>query len=373
MNIEDLVQIFPAKRINPIDGMAVTADVWEGAHEYHRRNLQFHNLLHHGSGIVAGLEVIASDPPDTSVYILPGVAVDPTGRTILLSQPVAYDIGHEMEGLLYLLLSYEESRPKADDSSGQEGGPLYVHIEFSIAARAALPTTPWVELARVNRRDGHDSFLNAQNPTEPGLNEIDLRFRREIGAAREVSIAVCYLGEMTEKEHGRGVSYLAHAINCVGNYHVSVNDDVPLAPGIEAHTLIYLVGRGEFKLNSGQMNGLSNYVKRGRGTLFVENDDATAKATFLDLLAALEMEPGPLPTDHRLLITPYLFAAPPSGFETEGIPEVLVGDGVIFSDCNYGLVWQGKVRDGTPSREQIRSAVEWGSNIVAYAQKRRRA
>lgn len=370
MNIEDLVQLFPAKRIRPVDGLAITAGVWEEAHEHHRGQVRFHTRLYHGSGIVTGLEVMASDPPDTSVYILPGVAVDPTGQTIVLPQPVAYDIGHEMEGLLYLLLSYEESRPRAE--KGQGDGPLHVHSEFSISARTVLPATPWVELARVRRRSREDPFLDAQNPTQPGPNEIDLRFRHEIGAPQEASVAVCYLGEGLNKKQGRGASYLAHALNRLGHGHISVDDDVPLAPGIETHTLIYLVGQGKFELSSGQMNGLSNYVKKGNGTLFVENSDAAAEATFLNLLAAMDMEPGALPPGHRLLTDPYLFAAPPPGFETQGAPEVLASDGVIFSACNYGLLWQGEVRGGVPSREQIRSAIEWGGNIIAYARDRYR-
>ncbi|UCC89021.1 MAG: hypothetical protein JSV81_06865, partial [Anaerolineales bacterium] len=76
---------------------------------------------------------------------------------------------------------------------------------------------------------------------------------------------------------------------------------------------------------------------------------------------------------HRLLMDPYLFAAPPPGFDTEEVPRVLVREGVIYSACNYGLVWQGEVRDGAPSREQLRSAAEWGANIIAYARRRRRA
>ncbi len=369
MSTEDLLQLFPAKRIKPVDGMAVTADVWEEAHDYHRRHLQFHNLLHHGPGIVTGLEVMSSDPPDTAVYILPGVAVDSAGQVVVLPQPVAYDIGNEMDGLLYLLLSFEESRPRG----GEGGGPMYVHAEFSISARKVLPNTPCVELARVWRRGREDPFYDAQNPAQPGPNEIDLRFRREIGAPREVGVAVCYLGEMpADRKQGRGVSYLAHALNQLGHFRLSVSDDVPLAPGIETNTLIYLVGQGTIELSPGQMNGLSNYVKRGKGTLFIESNDSAAEAAFLNHLAAMDMEPGPLPADHRLLIHPYLFAAPPPGFETQGTPEVLVSDGVIFSTCNYGLLWQGEFRDLVPSREQIRSAIEWGSNIVAYASDRRR-
>ena len=370
---EDLLKLFPIKRIKPIDGMPVTAEVWEEAHEYHRQAERFHAIFNHGAGIVAGLEVIASDPSDTSVYILPGIAIDSTGQTIVLPQPVAYDIGHEMEGLLYLLLSYNESRPMSERSNGnQENRLLYVNAEFSIFARTSLPATPWVELARIQRQSREDVFSDAQNPMQPGLNEIDLRFRREIGAPPEVSVAVCYLGEEAATGHGQGMGYLARALNHFGNYRVLVDDHVPLAPGVENYTLIYLVGQGAFELSRGQMNGLYNYVNRGKGTLLIESIDAEAEAAFLDFLDTVGMKVGTLPGGHRLLIEPFLFGAPPSGFETKGSPEVLVSDGVIFSTYKYGPLWQGQRRDGVASREEIRAATEWGGNIIVYARERRR-
>ena len=75
MDKNEQLQVLPTTRIKPVDGMAVTADVWEEAHDYHLRSGRGHAALLHGSGIVAGLEVIASDPADTAVYIKPGVAV----------------------------------------------------------------------------------------------------------------------------------------------------------------------------------------------------------------------------------------------------------------------------------------------------------
>jgi hypothetical protein len=120
------------------------------------------------------------------------------------------------------------------------------------------------------------------------------------------------------------------------------------------------------------MNGLSNHVKKGRGTLFMESIDSKAESAFSKFLQTVDMEPQALEPGHRLLIDPYLFAAPPPGFETQDAEKVLVGEGVIFSTGNYGLLWQGQVHDGVPSREQIRAAVEWGGNIIAYARNRRR-
>src|SRR5690606_6939207 len=102
MLTREALSIFPHKRIRAVDGMAVTAEVWEEAHDYHRQLNRLHTVLHHGAGIVTGLEVIASDPPDNSVYLLPGLAVDSVGQTIVVPEPRAYDLGNA-EGRLYLI------------------------------------------------------------------------------------------------------------------------------------------------------------------------------------------------------------------------------------------------------------------------------
>jgi len=368
---EDLLETFPARRIKPFDGMAVTAESWQEAHEYHRQSQRFHILLNHGPGIVTGLEVIASDPPDRSVFILPGVAVDPTGQTIVLPEPVAYDFGDEIEGFLYLLLSHREGRPRTG-KGGDQDSPLYVHDRFSIVARPALPDTPCVELARLTRDNRAASLFDAQAPAHPGPNEIDLRHRQEIGSVsrKTVTVAVCYLGDVAEKKHGRGAGYLARTLNRTDKYLVTVDDGVPLDPNVLTYTLIYLVGEGAFELSRSQVKGLQGYVERG-GTLFIESCDLGAASTFSDYLRSLDLKLEALPPAHSLLLEPYLFAAPPAGFETEGSPEVQVGDGVIFSSCSYGRLWHGERRDGVPSREEIRCAMEWGANLVAYALARR--
>lgn len=372
MNREELLKNYPVSRIKPSDGMAVTAEVWEEAHEYHRQAHGFHNLFGHGPGIVSGLEVIASDPPDTSVYILSGVAVDSAGQTIVLPQPVTYDVGRDMDGVLYLLLSYGESRPRAKrGGDAATGAPLYVQTEFSITASTSLPGTPWVELARVNRSSRDAVFSNAKNPAFPGSNEIDLRFRRNVGAAREISIGVVYLGQVSQRKQGKGASYLAQVLNHTGQYFVTVEDNVPLGPNIAGNTIVYLVGENSFELDRSSMNGLRNYIQRGNGTLLIEAVDAAAEQSFMNFFKATDLQPNPLQPGHPLLSHPYLFATPPPGFETLENSRIMVGEGLIFDTAGYGLLWQGERRKGLPTREEIRSAVEWGNNILIYALERR--
>lgn len=377
MSKEDLIRAFPTKRISPFDGMAITAPVWAEAHEYHRQRQQLHALFRHGSGILTGLEVIASDPPNSSVYILPGIAIDPQGQTIVLPEPMAYDVG-QTHGLLYLLLTYGEGRPRSE--SDQEGGPLYVRAHFGIEATLTLPETPYVELARIRRQDRQAPILDAQDATHPGSNEIDLRFRREIGTAPQevVTVGVSYVGGANNLEHGRGVRYLASALRRLDLHRVWVDKDVPLDAGLEAYTLVCLAGQEAFQLNQDEMNALYAYLQGG-GTVFIEScrreigaDNPPADRLFSDLLASMGIQLEALPPGHNLLVEPFLFGAPPPGFETEGAPTVWVGDGVIFSTCDYGCLWQGKRRDRMAWREEIRSAMEWGANIVAYAIERRK-
>jgi len=392
MTKDDLKE-FPTRRIEPVDGMAVTAAVWKEAHDYHLAQQRFHALFGHGPGIVAGLEVVSSDPPDSTLYIMPGMAIDPNGEAIAVTEPVAYDVG-TAHGLLYLLLNYELSRPR---SSGGPEEPLYVHAEFGIEVRPTLPDTPCVELARTKRASRDSALLNAQDAEHPGPNEIDLRFRSLHGSAARTALpaatatlAVCHVGsgkgdKSSEHVHERGTTYLARALRSghPDGLDAWVDLGVPLAPGLENYTLVYLVGHGAFQLGRDEMNAVYTYVQGG-GTLMFEgcrrgapSDNLPADASFSDLLASFGVSCQELQPGDSLLVEPYLFGAPPPGFETEGTPKVLVGAAaagrVIWSTCDYGCLWQGERRGRAALREEIRSAAEWGSNLISYALMQRRA
>ncbi|MGD8625818.1 MAG: DUF4159 domain-containing protein [Anaerolineae bacterium] len=376
MNREQLLQQFPAKRIAPADGLAVTATVWEEAHRYHHLHQRFHTLLSHGAGILVGLEVIASDPPDSAVHVLPGIAIDSQGQTIVLPELMAYDL-RDAQGQLYLLLTYEESEPLAGD--GDQEGPLYVHSWFGIEARPDRPDTPYVELARIHRHDRGAPVRDARDADHPAANEIDTRFRREVAAEpREtVRIAVSYASGPQGRRHGQGADHLARALRREGQA-VWVDDGLRLTDGLEGYTLLYLVGQEAFQMSRDEMNALYAFLQDG-GTVFVESchheigdEAAPADVSYADLLATLGIELQELAPGDRLLAEPFLFGAPPPGFETEGVPQLRAGDGVILSTFDYGCLWAGARRDGPASRQEIRAAHEWGANLLAYAQARRR-
>jgi hypothetical protein len=196
-------------------------------------------------------------------------------------------------------------------------------------------------------------------------------------------VAVSYGGGTPIPRHGRGLSLLARSLSRSRDLSVWVDDNIPLAPGLENYSLLYLVGQSEFQLDSAEMSALHAFLQAG-GTLFIEScrrdialGEPPADASFMALLSAIGVQMEELRGGHDLLVSPNLFSSVPSGFETQGTPSVRAGagpagGGVVFSACDYGCLWQGERRSGAASREHIRSAQEWGANLLAYAAERRR-
>ncbi len=378
MFTNEVLRLYPQKRIKAFDGMAVTADVWDESHDYHRMLLSIHTRFAHGAGIVYGLEVIAGEPPDRQVYVQPGIAIDPLGRTIVLPEQRAYDL-RTIEGQVYIVLSYGESQPRVDSIRSGEDAPRFIYSEYALEALLNLPQTPHIELARIRRQSGGAPVTNAANADLPALNEIDLRFRRVIGQTEQKAASVAVISLATGRDLGAatGMAHLAHAIQRMGGRRILVETQPVLDRTLQGFSLIYLVGQHVFRLTTDQMTALYEYRRQG-GTIFYEScrDGLSAEPdgdkAFLDLMSSMGVSLQPPAQNHRLLQTPHLFAMPPDGYETQGTPRFLVGDGAIFSSFDYGSIWQGKRRVRPATRTEIRNAFEWGENLVEYAISRRK-
>jgi hypothetical protein len=223
---------------------------------------------------------------------------------------------------------------------------------------------------------------NAKDPAQPGVNEIDRRYRCSVGAApaETLTLAMCYADKTADEAHRRGLGHLAHYLRGPfgGHQRVWVEDNVPLTSGLEAYTLVYLVAHSEFQLNADELKGLYAYLQAG-GTLFLEScrrgiteNAPSSDASFQDMLTSLGVALEPLRAGHRLLTEPALFGLLPAGFETKSLAEVKLGGGVLFSTSDFGCLWQGERRGRPGLRDEIRSALEWGANVVDFAAARRR-
>ena len=199
---------------------------------------------------------------------------------IVLPEALAFDLG-AAQGPLYLVLSYDESQPKADENvppaEDASDVKLLVHAQYGLEAIGTPPdfASMYVELARINRQGAEAPITNAGNGVQPAFNQIDLRFRRNVGVTAQPAarLAVCYVGQASQDEarrHGVGANVLARTLRR-SEQPVRVDDAVALAgTDLNVYTLVYLVAQGEFQLTPDEMNSLYIYLRSG-GTLLIES------------------------------------------------------------------------------------------------------
>lgn len=368
----------PKRRLHPTDGLAVTAKVWATAHDYHRLRLHAHQALAHAPGVLLGLEVIASDPPDSTVYLLPGIALAPDGEFVVVEEPVAYDLG-TADGSLTLWLTYTEGQPHTA-SDPEAGEVAYVPAHFSVEAQPGHVAVSGVELARMRRAADDAPLTDAVDPESPTFNEIDLRFRRELAGAVPLParMAVSRLGADRDdanvpSAYERGAQTLSRALRHAGRTPLWVDVAVPLGGQPDDYDVLYLVVETA-DVETAALNALYDYLQQG-GTVLIEvsaeAQSEEVEAAVFDMLGSLGITLEPVAPGHALLERPHLFAAPPGGERSDAsAPRLMVGEGVIFSRAGVGMTWGGHGWEAPPTRAEIRAAHEWGENLVRYAQVR---
>ena len=355
---------FPEKHISPYDGMSITAEVWANAHDEHRAALEAHSINLHGSGIITGLEVVANDPPDQYVFISPGAAIDSAGNVIVVSEQVAYDFGSSSEGTLFLLLAHGER-----EVGGVKKSARYLQDEFVITARPSLPKRPTVELARIHIGDTGKPVKNADDANHPGDEMLDLRFRNSIAPEEKNLVNVLVLGlGSTMDAVSAGWDHLANAAPQLSDYKLIVDAakaDAPLE-NLGNYDLIYLGMEGAFLPKAATTKALTTYLEKG-GKLFIEALDDGAKDPCQAFLKKLSQSPKKLGKNAALLNAPFLFAALPDGFVGNHVEEA---QQALYSTAAYSLAWRGVSKSGALSRADIRSAHEWGINLIHYCLKK---
>ena len=366
--MKDNYDLFPKKNILPFNGMSINADVWREAHNYHMEIQNAHQYFVHGSGIVYGLEVVASDPPDSVIYVLPGVAIDTAGQMIVLPEPVAYDLGAKIDGNLRLLLLHREVKSKPD-GSGDSHAQVYMQAEYIIVARPDLVEAPHVELARIFRKSVKDAINDADDPDAPQPNAIDLRHRIRIcpPPAELASVGVCTLGSVPEMDYSRGLINLAKPLSEDSPYNLVVENNVLLDKEVFKLSALYLVATRNAKLTKKQADTLQTYLENGGRVLleFCERIDDDIPA---DLLKPAAIKISKVPFSHPLYQTPHLFLAPPPGSTPQEDLALWYGaPGVLCTNAGYGGIWSGQIQQQPAvTRSVVRDAIEWGVNLFNF-------
>lgn len=370
-----------AERIKARNGMVVTSDVWEAAHGYQRALYQAHTLFGHGAGILTGLEVRAKTNQDQPfrVEIGPGIAIDPDGHLIVVEKSQEFHLDVDQRGLLYIYLLHmgETALTRTDHSSV---APLWVRDGYVIECDSELPAEA-VELARVRFGDSSPSLADPDIVAMPQINEIDMRFRRSVASSRPspIGVAIAYVGTVEDRllpKFGSMAATLGQTVGHLAGRCVWFDDDVPLAEEfLRSHTLLYLIEYPHAQLSTAALRVLGRFIQNG-STVFVESYREEVVASILvSLVSNLELTYQDLSLDHDLLLKPFSFASIPEGARDEGTIKVgydQAGAGLIYSPRQYGHLWQrGQALRHPPSREALRSAIEWCANLVLYAAARR--
>ncbi|MBA7468471.1 hypothetical protein ES707_03722 [subsurface metagenome] len=398
MPLNDIIK-FQLKRINPFQGLVIDADTWRDAHNYHRDQQRLHMLAFHKIGINEGLKVTANTPPDVSVNIHPGMAIDPEGNVIIVSQTQRYRIQTREKGIIYLIIQFREipSEPYQPPEGGQ---PTRILEAYRIQEREKLPAEPYLELARIVFDPAEEAIKDARTPSNPGKNEINLSLRQEVTAAttalppaappvaskpaatapeitsppqKTLTLGHAVMGEASKDLHRDGLQNLIREINQQANFVANLEGNIPLDKNINRCSMIYLTGNSRFELTTEQQTALSAFLQSG-GVIFGEGcseGEAESRGAkefglaFNQLASLLKCKLEIVQRGHPLLSAAYVFSEVPQGAEP-GI--LLEGGHMVYSGSDYGCAWQGGHQGHPLSREIIRSAIEMGANIVAYAQ-----
>jgi len=377
---------FQRKRLNPFKGLVIDVPIWSDAHNYHRDQQRLHALSSHQYGIVTGLEVVAWNPPGNSLVVYPGVAIDHEGNTIVLSQPQRFYVRAEEKGMARVVIRYSEITPEVTAKPGTgRAEPVYITEAYRIEEQRQRPTEPYIELARVNIGDESKSIRDAVDLYQPRHNEIDTRHRTISGAkpGGEISIGLLSypVGKATAgwDSHQQGVLNLVQSIQQSTAYAARLVDAVELNSEIVDCELLCMAGYGEFQLSEAERKMLNNYFKRG-GILFAEacpgpggehQDQLKGfRTSFANLCDQLGRPLRTMEREHPVFHSCYAFGSAPPG--RDGNAMVMGDESMIFSDADYGCVWEGGRKGQTLSRQVIRDALEFGTNIAVYSRHRAR-
>jgi hypothetical protein len=271
---------------------------------------------------------------------------------------VAYDFGTAVEGPLYLMLGHGEH-----EVGGIQNETRYIQDEFVVAARPNLPKRPAVELARIHLSSRGTVIKNAADSRHPAIDELDLRYRQCTGPQ---PIRLTRVGLLTAGKSAAqclsGWDHLARECQRGTDYRLVVDVDVPISAEMGNYDLLYLAASGAFHLDATFVKELIAYLSQGKA-LMVEALEAAAEESCKTLLANLGVNLKPVVESDAVLAEPHAFSAPPPGGQNG---QVWLGKGIVYSSAAYNLAWNGRINGVPGARADIRSALEWGVNLVAY-------
>ena len=195
------LQIKPLERLVVNDGLLLTAQLWQQAHDYHRQRQNIYYQSLHQPGIVSGLGVCLIEPPTeiAGLYkdkrwleIQPGIAIDAKGNPIVVPQPLAFRISSEApkKGFLTVYVVVEYVDPEHLINNNRQ----FIQETFRINEKTTAPEANEIELCRILLEQGSDVELLVNTDVfNPVANNLDLRYRQQAKFRSSRQIKIAYL------------------------------------------------------------------------------------------------------------------------------------------------------------------------------------
>jgi hypothetical protein len=144
-------------RVRYFTGKLLTAEDLQAEQDYHRAKCRYHNLWHHGTGIVSGLHLTLDSPSTSSgqatVHVNPGVAIDGTGEELAVCEPLSATVPADMSSCFVTLSRIEvpiAPVPAVNSDLGAEASRIEERVQLEIVT--GIPQNA-VELAHLERHE----------------------------------------------------------------------------------------------------------------------------------------------------------------------------------------------------------------------------
>ena len=366
------------------DGLLLTAERWQRAHDYNRKRQNLHYQSLNQPGIVCGLGVCAIPAPETVaaeyrdnrwVQIQPGIAINLEGNLIIVPERINFRIATELKDsepvTVYLVAEYRDP-----DQLGNILDQEVLQETFRIDERSSPPGRADVELCRILLVPQQNLISIPADIFFPGYGDLDLRYRRQAQARPQGLVQIAQINH-DDENCSQNFFNLTYFLRAVEDIYPSLRGTETVAQvtwddALYPYELLYLTGRKGLSLNTHQFSILSRYLKTG-GTLLVDApSEATALVQSIQTLAQTLQTPlkslKESRRDHPLRTKPFLFSALPMVDKSK--LQLLSGGGIILSIGNLAKLW-GLDEELTRSRTDIRTAQELGINILYFAWKRK--
>ena len=440
-------------RLQVTDGLEITAERWNLAHQYHQTRQNIYYQSFHQPGIVYGLGVCVIDAPEEVepqyrdrrwLQIQPGLGIDCQGNMIIVPQPLEFQIVSQASNniplTIYLVISY------VDPEQLRQGNNPEAVETFRLDEKNEPPTPDEIELCRILLQPSKTVLQVPRNVFFPSPNCLDLRYRPQARSTPQslVKIAMVDLDYQQELEKADRLQRLLNSV--MGLYPAMAGepelgvislDSALDKNSISNYDLLYLCQRRSHQLSPGQVELLKTYLERG-GAILIEisiqntkiealrtlesqliqaiarlesleenmaaqdgGTESTQSSALIELKPSLETELQAtknrlkeeiekmtlsyyqfaqqldtpldpweaLSRDHPLRNQPFLFAALPK-INHQSL-QLLIGGGLIIIIGELSAAW-GLDKTLELDRESIRTAQEFGINILHFACQRRK-